>query len=220
MMFLRFFAMATALLVACSMVTAHDDNLSGAEERNLQVISTITRSSGAGPRPQPPTPQGNVLLNARFDNGPDGFTFQPAFNRDYVNSNSSNGRLQVLLGGVDNTRVSGFITGIWSSRFIVPTGVSRVRVSFTYNLIISRGSTTRRRFLSSFVSVAGQSIPVDNLIVTNERQSTGPNRFSMTFDVNPATGVETISLTGSLRGKESITDTARVNFDNVRITAV
>ena len=176
-----------------------------------------TNKPNPSPTPQPtPAPAPITILDASFDSGSEGLVFKDdAFKGTnqpkYAQGEVEEGRLEVVLGGIDPFVVTG-MSGGWSYTFTL-SSTSKVDISFDWTLA-----------QSILVEIDEQSellFSLDNRAAekVSAVSGGGSNSGVWTKQFTVSAGTHTIVLGAYSDKKSAASEITTATFDNVKIVA-
>lgn len=170
--------------------------------------------------------QTQVLINADFSSGTNGFSFSPDTFRNTFNPAYSQGHrihffgdyeLRVLLGGIDNQTITG-MSGGWSRSFTL-SSPSTVSISFIYRLTQTEDYDPDE-FSEALMAVDGNITIIATLTGNGDGGGTQSTDFK-TFQtqLNLGAGTHTLTLGDYNNKKTSTSEFTDVEYDDVLVTA-
>jgi glucose/arabinose dehydrogenase len=191
----------------------------GASLVEAAVDDVVISSGGSG---------GTTILNAGFDGGNDGFTYnddrfrgtaQPAYAGGVrIGSGGNPGAaLQVNLGGIDNNVISG-MSGGWSTAFTL-SAAAQVSLAFDYNLT-QQPDYESGEFSEVLASVDGRLFVVATVAGNGNGGSaltTGWQTFRISLGTLPA-GNHTLIIGGFNNQKTLANESTSILIDDVVLT--
>lgn len=195
----------------------------------------VTRLDAPDPTPTPTPGPAGLLIEADFAGNADGFTYRDdAFGTSAAayasgsyeaSGGFTNGGLQVTLGGINDTDITG-ISGGFERQFTMPAS-GNVEVELRYRLTES-GAYEQTEFTQALVSIDGQLLgPTLGEFVAQiqgngndgSARSTGWQSVTLTAE-NLTAGSHTIIVGGFNSEKTLADETATIQIDDVTVRTI
>ena len=169
-----------------------------------------------------------ILLNETFDSGGGSFTysddeFRGTSNPGYAqglsaSGSGTDGRIGVLLGGINGTDITDGMSGGFSNTFNVSEATTGTQITFTY-LLDASSPLDNDEYADVLISIDGQLFGLNGNDYVERITGGGDSGWqTVTVDVgNLSAGNHEITLGGYLNKKTSSNEDAFIKFSDVKI---
>jgi len=172
--------------------------------------------------------QSVTLLNETFDSGGGSFTYSddsfrgtnnPGYAQGlFANGSGTDGRIGVLLGGVNGADILNGMSGGFSKTFNVSEATTGTEITFTYQLD-SANQLDNNEYADVLISIDGQLFGLNGNDYVERITGGGDSGWqTVTIDVgNLSAGNHEITLGGFLNRKDQSNEDAFIKFSDVKI---